>query len=199
MCSSDLYAQDKLAMRQRLAALGVACPRWARVDSADDVAAFAEDSGWPVVLKAVSGGYDGKGVWVCATPDEAADVLAHGIDLMAEEYVAFERELAVLVVERHDVAGAGERAQVIGRAVVTDLHPGADLRGALAGLGREHPEPDAEAHGGLRGHPGELPGSDHAHHGYPRARRPRVLSRLAAFRSGRHDTNLRGSLVRRVR
>ena len=91
------YAQDKLAMRQRLAALGVACPRWARVGSADDVAAFAEGSGWPVVLKAVSGGYDGKGVWVCAKPDEAADVLAHGIDLMAEEYVAFERELAVLV------------------------------------------------------------------------------------------------------
>ncbi|HEX3922779.1 MAG TPA: 5-(carboxyamino)imidazole ribonucleotide synthase [Streptosporangiaceae bacterium] len=91
------YAQDKLAMRQRLAALGVACPRWARVGSAGDVAAFAEGSGWPVVLKAVSGGYDGKGVWVCATPDEAADVLAHGIDLMAEEYVAFERELAVLV------------------------------------------------------------------------------------------------------
>jgi len=91
------YAQDKLAMRQRLAALGIACPRWARVGSAGDVAAFAEESGWPVVLKAVSGGYDGKGVWVCATPDEAADVLAHGIDLMAEEYVAFERELAVLV------------------------------------------------------------------------------------------------------
>src|ERR1700733_10506428 len=91
------YAQDKLAMRQRLAALGVVCPRWARVGSADDVAAFAEGSGWPVVLKAVSGGYDGKGVWVCAKPDEAADVLAHGIDLMAEEYGAFERELAVLV------------------------------------------------------------------------------------------------------
>jgi 5-(carboxyamino)imidazole ribonucleotide synthase len=91
------YAQDKLAMRQRLAALGIACPRWAPVESAGDVAAFAEMSGWPVVLKAVSGGYDGKGVWVCATPDEAADVLAHGIGLMAEEYVAFERELAVLV------------------------------------------------------------------------------------------------------
>jgi 5-(carboxyamino)imidazole ribonucleotide synthase len=97
------YAQDKLAMRQRLAALGVACPRWARVDSADDVAAFAEDSGWPVVLKAVSGGYDGKGVWVCATPDEAADVLAHGIDLMAEEYVAFERELAVQTIQQDGI------------------------------------------------------------------------------------------------
>jgi 5-(carboxyamino)imidazole ribonucleotide synthase len=91
------YAQDKLAMRQRLAALGIACPRWARVTSVGDIAAFAETSGWPVVLKAISGGYDGKGVWVCATADEAAAVLGHGIGLMAEEHVAFERELAVLV------------------------------------------------------------------------------------------------------
>jgi 5-(carboxyamino)imidazole ribonucleotide synthase len=49
------------------------------------------------VLKAVSGGYDGKGVWVCAGPDQAAEVLAHGIGLLVEEHVAFDRELAVLV------------------------------------------------------------------------------------------------------
>jgi 5-(carboxyamino)imidazole ribonucleotide synthase len=91
------YAQDKLAMRQRLAGLGIACPRSAPVTSLEDVAGFAGESGWPVVLKAVSGGYDGKGVWVCATPEEAAAVLAHGLDLMAEEHVAFDRELAVLV------------------------------------------------------------------------------------------------------
>ncbi|HTZ25408.1 MAG TPA: 5-(carboxyamino)imidazole ribonucleotide synthase [Streptosporangiaceae bacterium] len=93
------YAQDKRAMRERVAALGIACPRSATVESLDDVLAFAErsPSGWPVVLKAVTGGYDGKGVWVCGSPDDAAAVLAHGLDLLAEEHVAFERELAVLV------------------------------------------------------------------------------------------------------
>jgi 5-(carboxyamino)imidazole ribonucleotide synthase len=91
------YAQDKRAMRERLAGLGVACPRWAPAASLDEVLGFAEESGWPVVLKAVSGGYDGRGVWVCDTPDQAADVLAHGISLIAEEHVPFERELAVLV------------------------------------------------------------------------------------------------------
>jgi 5-(carboxyamino)imidazole ribonucleotide synthase len=91
------YAQDKRAMRERLAGLGVACPRWAPVAGLDDVLRFAEESGWPVVLKAVSGGYDGRGVWVCDAPDQAAAVLAHGIALIAEEHVAFERELAVLV------------------------------------------------------------------------------------------------------
>jgi 5-(carboxyamino)imidazole ribonucleotide synthase len=91
------YAQDKRAMRERLAGLGIACPRYAPVASLDDVLSFADGSGWPVVLKAVTGGYDGKGVWVCGTPAEAASVLAHGLDLLAEEYVAFDRELAVLV------------------------------------------------------------------------------------------------------
>ncbi len=91
------YAQDKAAMRERMAELGIPCPRWVRVASLDDVRSFAAGSGWPVVLKAVTGGYDGKGVWVCRTPDEATAVLSHGLDLLAEEHVAFGRELAVLV------------------------------------------------------------------------------------------------------
>ena len=39
--------------------------------------AFAQGR-WPVVLKAVSGGYDGRGVWVCESPAQAAAVLGHG-------------------------------------------------------------------------------------------------------------------------
>src|SRR5258708_19422968 len=91
------YAQDKRVMRERLAELGVACPRFAPARSLDDVTAFAADSGWPVVLKAVSGGYDGKGVWVCATPAPAAEVLAHGIDLILQEPLAFHPQPAVLL------------------------------------------------------------------------------------------------------
>jgi 5-(carboxyamino)imidazole ribonucleotide synthase len=58
------------------------------------------------VLKAVSGGYDGRGVWVCATPAEAGEVLEHGIEVIAEEYVAFDRELAVLVARSPHGQGA---------------------------------------------------------------------------------------------
>jgi len=100
------YAQDKRAMRERLAGLGIACPRSATVASLDDVLDFTDGSGWPVVLKAVTGGYDGKGVWVCGSPDEAAVVVAHGLDLLAEEYVAFDRELAVLVARSPSGQGA---------------------------------------------------------------------------------------------
>jgi 5-(carboxyamino)imidazole ribonucleotide synthase len=91
------HAQDKQALRDRLARLGVACPRFAPVAGLADVTSFAAEASWPVVLKAVTGGYDGRGVWVCQTPAEAARVIETGPKLIAEEYVAFERELAVLV------------------------------------------------------------------------------------------------------
>jgi 5-(carboxyamino)imidazole ribonucleotide synthase len=96
------FTQDKLAMRERLTALGVPCPRYAPVSSVADVEAFRDGPGgsggsWPVVLKAVRGGYDGKGVWVCSSPAEVADVMGHGLALLAEEFVPFRRELAALV------------------------------------------------------------------------------------------------------
>jgi 5-(carboxyamino)imidazole ribonucleotide synthase len=98
--------QDKLAMRARLTELGVPCPRFEPVASMDDVLAFAERADWPVVLKAVSGGYDGRGVWVCRSSAEVADVLSHGLSLLVEEFVPFERELAVLIARSPSGHGA---------------------------------------------------------------------------------------------
>lgn len=103
------HTQDKLAMRQELAALGLPVPRFAVVTSAADVAAFAGGV-FPVVLKAISGGYDGKGVWVCVSADEASTVIAgaaeRGIALLAEEFVPFRRELAALVARSPSGQGA---------------------------------------------------------------------------------------------
>jgi 5-(carboxyamino)imidazole ribonucleotide synthase len=61
------------------------------------VAAFADEVGWPVVLKTPRGGYDGKGVFVIDGPDEAADLLERHGTLLAEERVAMVRELAAQV------------------------------------------------------------------------------------------------------
>lgn len=88
-----LYAQDKQAMRTRLAVLGLPQPRWAPVDSISDVEAF----GLPCVLKAATGGYDGKGVWMIDTPADAQAVLASGIRLIAEERMPLQRELAIQI------------------------------------------------------------------------------------------------------
>ncbi len=74
--------------------MGVPCPRWAPIADAADLDAFAAEVGWPVVLKASTGGYDGKGVWVVESTGDAADVLASGTSLLAEERVAIVRELA---------------------------------------------------------------------------------------------------------
>ena len=109
------FTQDKLAMRERLTEMGIACPRFAPVHTTTDVEAFA-DGAWPLVLKAVSGGYDGRGVWICESAAEAEAVLAsavlasaglaHAVELMAEEYVAFDRELAVLAARSPHRQGA---------------------------------------------------------------------------------------------
>ncbi len=100
------YAQDKRAMRERLTELGIACPPYSPVTGLAGVTAFADRLGWPVVLKAVSGGYDGRGVWVCQTPAEAAEVLGHGVEVIAEAHVPFLRELAILVARSSSGQGA---------------------------------------------------------------------------------------------
>jgi len=98
------FAQDKLAMRERLEGLGIACPRWTRATTAAEVTAFGESVGWPIVAKTPRGGYDGKGVSVVSSADELADWLGRVGQpgpveggLLLEERVDFVRELAVLV------------------------------------------------------------------------------------------------------
>ncbi|HEX7745232.1 MAG TPA: 5-(carboxyamino)imidazole ribonucleotide synthase [Micromonosporaceae bacterium] len=96
-----MFAQDKRAMRERLADLGAPVPAWRSIAVPDDVTAFGARVGWPVVLKAVRGGYDGRGVWTLSDPEEAAGqvrtLLDAGTPLIAEERVPLRRELAVQV------------------------------------------------------------------------------------------------------
>ncbi|WP_396897939.1 5-(carboxyamino)imidazole ribonucleotide synthase [Mycolicibacterium sp.] len=99
--SALVHAQDKLLMRRRLKELGAPVPRFTEITSVEDVTAFAELIGGPVVIKTVRGGYDGKGVVMADTPEEARDIvagyLADGVAVLAEERVAMRRELAALV------------------------------------------------------------------------------------------------------
>ena len=91
-----LYAQDKLAQRRRLSELGLPVPVFAEVRTPADVAAFGEEHGWPVVLKAVRGGYDGKGVWVL--PEPPAEL--PGPHVYVEQRVPLVHELALQVARR---------------------------------------------------------------------------------------------------
>jgi 5-(carboxyamino)imidazole ribonucleotide synthase len=101
-----LYAQDKLRMRAKLAALGLPVPDWAAVESADELATFLADHSGRAVLKTPRGGYDGKGVRVITDASEGEDwfrALAEdgrGGALLVEELVSFTRELAQLIARR---------------------------------------------------------------------------------------------------
>ncbi len=95
------FAQDKVAMRTRLRELGIASPRWAVVADTDALAKFGAEVGWPLVLKAASGGYDGKGVWTVHALPEAEAILRElnerQVTVLAEERVQLRRELAAVV------------------------------------------------------------------------------------------------------
>lgn len=90
--------QDKLRQREALAAAGVPSPRALALDDGGDRA--VAEIGFPMVLKARFGGYDGKGTRYArslAELDEHRPLWESG-GWLAEEFVPFRRELAVMVV-----------------------------------------------------------------------------------------------------
>ncbi len=97
-----LYAQDKGEMRVRLSVLGLPCPLFLLLPGdVEEALEELADFGYPAVLKTTRGGYDGKGVWVVRSADDAAEVLAtafaEGREILAEELVDFRRELSAQV------------------------------------------------------------------------------------------------------
>jgi 5-(carboxyamino)imidazole ribonucleotide synthase len=99
-----VHAQDKLVMRRRLEALGAPVPRYVGLDnpeSLDDLEAFAGRVDGPLVVKAVRGGYDGRGVRMTADVAEAREIARGYLDaqvpVLVEERVALRRELSALV------------------------------------------------------------------------------------------------------
>jgi 5-(carboxyamino)imidazole ribonucleotide synthase len=92
-----IFAQDKIRMRTKMDELGLPNPAWAEITSASDVEDFAARVGYPFILKTPRGGYDGKGVRVIDSLEEAVEWLDEVPQLLAEEKVDFTRELAVMV------------------------------------------------------------------------------------------------------
>ncbi|MEU6016502.1 5-(carboxyamino)imidazole ribonucleotide synthase [Streptomyces sp. NPDC047515] len=132
-----VHAQDKGVMRAKLTEIGAPCPRHRIVTDPADVAAFAQEvGGFPVVLKTVRGGYDGKGVWVVRSEADAADPFRAGVPVLAEEKVDFIRELAANIVRSpHGQAVAYpvvESVQVDG-VCDTVIAPAPELDERLAG------------------------------------------------------------------
>ena len=88
--------QDKLVQKRTLREAGIPVPEFRRVDDRADLEAAVEAFGYPVMLKAREGGYDGRGnVPVESEADlDALDELDG--PAMAERFVEFEREVSIV-------------------------------------------------------------------------------------------------------
>lgn len=122
-----LYSQDKAAMRQRLQSF--ASPKFQIVTAIDQVKEF------PVIAKAISGGYDGRGVWKVNSAKELGDLLHQMPKLLVEELIEFDYEIAVMVARSpHGQATTWAPTQTVqkdGNCVMT-ISPAPQLSVALS-------------------------------------------------------------------
>jgi 5-(carboxyamino)imidazole ribonucleotide synthase len=89
--------QDKLVQKRALSEAGIPVPEFRAVETADDLREACEELGYPAMLKARTGGYDGRGNVPVADPDAVESAIeAVAGPAMVEEMIEFERELAVM-------------------------------------------------------------------------------------------------------
>jgi len=107
------FAQDKLKARQALSEAGLPTPAFSPVSSISDVNSFAEQYGWPLMLKSRRGGYDGRGVHMVQEMGQLTDLLDEGhllrkessensknsknFEFLVEQFVDIASELSILV------------------------------------------------------------------------------------------------------
>ena len=122
-----LYSQDKAAMRQKLEKFP--SPQFQIVTAVHQVKEY------PVIAKAISGGYDGRGVWKVNSEKELGDLLHQLPKLLVEELIDFDYEIAVMVARSpHGQATTWAPTQTVqkdGICVLT-ISPAPQLSAALS-------------------------------------------------------------------
>jgi 5-(carboxyamino)imidazole ribonucleotide synthase len=125
--ASFLYSQDKAAMRQKLQVFP--SPQFQIVTAVNQVKEF------PVIAKAITGGYDGRGVWKVNSEQELGDLLHQMTKLLVEELIEFDYEIAVMVARSpHGQATTWAPTQTVqkdGICVMT-ISPAPQLSAALS-------------------------------------------------------------------
>lgn len=86
-----LHAQDKVHMRESFSKIGLPQPEWKVISSPEEIQRY------PVILKASTGGYDGRGVRLVSDAEQAKDVLTQWPRALCEEVVGFDRELSIMI------------------------------------------------------------------------------------------------------
>ena len=94
--------QNKYTQNKALFENGIPVPRFTKIDSPEAIKRLGapDKFGYPLMLKTILGGYDGKGNAVVWTDEDAqgAFTLLGGknTQIMAEEFVDFEREISII-------------------------------------------------------------------------------------------------------
>lgn len=86
---------DRFTQKSMLDDLGIATAPWRALDNEGDLAAALSDWG-PVVVKARSGGYDGRGMWFADDASHDVPEAAIAGKAIIEQKIPFSRELSVV-------------------------------------------------------------------------------------------------------
>ena len=90
--SAFSFSQNKLLMRAKMADLNLPNPRWEKYDGGEVSIEF------PLIAKSVTGGYDGRGVFMISSAEELVALYRQiNSPLLIEEKLNFDYEIAVMV------------------------------------------------------------------------------------------------------
>lgn len=154
---SVALCRDKVAQKLALQKAGISVPACIKTGEPADALDFAEEHGWPVVLKPVSG-TGGEGVFLCHTPEHLQEVFACSIgneptsplaveqfaggpELSCDFLVFGGRTRIVRITKKLELSGdrfAGKRIYILGRADRLGIDHDvllADLNTAVKALG----------------------------------------------------------------
>jgi 5-(carboxyamino)imidazole ribonucleotide synthase len=93
-------SQDRLKEKTLFNTLSIPTTKFLAVNSLNDLKTATQQLGFPTVIKTTSQGYDGKGQFIIRTSDdiEVAWKILKNSSLIAEEWIAFEREISMIGV-----------------------------------------------------------------------------------------------------
>ncbi len=98
-----LMIEDKFRQKSALADAGLPVPSFTDVGTAEDVRKAAETFGYPLMIKSRTGGYDGRGNLPVRDETDIEPVLEQlDGNLMAEEFISYDRELSVMGVKHRE-------------------------------------------------------------------------------------------------
>ena len=95
--SSFVFSQNKAELRKKLAQHNLPSPTW-------QLSSQPLKIGFPLIAKSISGGYDGRGVWVINNEEQFKELGES--EFLLEEKLNFESEIAVMVARSPHGQGA---------------------------------------------------------------------------------------------